>query len=479
MSSPPPESATNVFHNWNHSAISRPAAVAEPANVEELRAIIRDRAAYPSPLRPAGHFHSLNDSIGTPGTQVLMNRFKDIRVDPSKGTITVGAFVSLFEIARALRPYGLQIECSPEIGNATAGSVACCGTKDASLGRHGLGQVSSCVIAMKLVNTRGEVEDASDEKDPERMRVLRSSYGLLGSVVEVTFRVQELVLLKHRFARFTLEPVPSIDDIFGGADGVLGVILPYARRLVAERRRIAGPADRRTTWGNLVLRLRNTLWEHGVSLFSSLVKANWWYDLLDRALPVTLGTFDLLGGYTSYRNDSTIDFAFKRRFYFDFTFWAVPTSQWKSFVPQYIQFCDAYRERTGFRMSLPAEVYFIRQDRASMLSFSEREDIFTIDLVHTYPNDPKWLEINRQFNTFVTDFGARPLLNQTKVLDRTIVQRSLGAAWAEFSAIRAREDADGRFLSPYFASLITEVGSPGTPLTSDNGVPLSSLSAAV
>jgi hypothetical protein len=43
--------------------------------------------------------------------------------------------VELIQIRDALRPHGMELEVSPEIGNATAGSVACCGTKDASLGR--------------------------------------------------------------------------------------------------------------------------------------------------------------------------------------------------------------------------------------------------------------------------------------------------------------------------------------------------------
>ena len=97
------------FVNWPRTAVSRPAVVAEPKSVDELIAIVCDRARYPSPLRPAGHFHSMNASISTPATQVLMNNFGGIRVDTAKQTVTVGAFVSLIEIARALRPAGERV----------------------------------------------------------------------------------------------------------------------------------------------------------------------------------------------------------------------------------------------------------------------------------------------------------------------------------------------------------------------------------
>jgi hypothetical protein len=39
-------------------------------------------------------------------------------------TVTVGAAVEMIKIRDALRPHHMQLEVSPEIGNATAGSVA-------------------------------------------------------------------------------------------------------------------------------------------------------------------------------------------------------------------------------------------------------------------------------------------------------------------------------------------------------------------
>lgn len=438
------------FTNWARTAISRPETVAEPKGLAELVAIIRNRDKYPSPLRPAGHFHSMNDSISTPGTQVLMNNFTNIRVDPEKMTIIVGAFVTLSDIARALRPYGMQLECSPEIGNATAGSVACCGTKDTSFGSRGLGQVSSCVTAMKLVNARGEIEEASDAKDPERMRGLRSSYGLLGTIFEITFKIQQLVPLRYSYASFELSPLPDVKDVFGNADAVLGIMLPYSNILVAERRSIAGPHDHRTWLSNRVLTLRNELWENGVSFFSTRFNSNRWFYLLDQGLKLTTGALNALGGFTAYRNDSTLDFKSERKHYFDFTFWAVPISQWRAVIPQYIEFCKEYERRTGYRINLLTEVYFSSRDSSSLLSFSEAEDIFTLDHAESRTNDPRWVDLNKHFNHFVSSFGARPLLNQTKGLDRAITQRTLGAAWDRFCAIRKHDDPDGRFLSPYF-----------------------------
>ena len=99
-----------------------------------------------------------------------------------------------------------------------------------------------------------------------------------------------------------------------------------------------------------------------------------------------------------------IDFKFNRKHYFDFTFWAIPISQWDSFIPAYLDLCEEFLKETGFRTSLPSEVYLIGQDQKSLLSFSPNEPVFTMDLVDSRPTDPLWHEFNRRYNDFVLNY---------------------------------------------------------------------------
>ena len=133
------------FVNWNGSASSAPGVVAVPRDVDELIRVVRDRESYPSPIRPAGNFHSLVPCFETTGTQVLLSNFRDVRVDLTAMTITVGASIPMIRMRDMLRLFGMQTEVTPEIGTATVGSVACCGTKDSSVGERGLAQISSTV----------------------------------------------------------------------------------------------------------------------------------------------------------------------------------------------------------------------------------------------------------------------------------------------------------------------------------------------
>lgn len=441
-----------TFRNWNGSAFSTPSAVAVPKDVDELVEVVVDRDRYASPVRAAGSMHSLNECFATTGTQVLLRHLDDVRVDLDQGTVTVGAAVTMVRLRDALRPYGMQTEVTPEIGNATAGSVACCGTKDASVG-GGLAQVSSTVVGVRLVHPRGEVETVTEESDAERLRVIRSSYGLLGIVFEVTFRIQPAVVLHTDYASFRLDPPPSRAEMLGGADGMLGIAEPYANRLVVERRWIKG-TGRVSRFSAAKRRVRDLLWEHGASFTGSLLPFDWYYPIADRLLVLPLRVLSLLGGFDGVRSDSTIDFAPNRRRSFDFTFCAVPMSRWEEFVPAYVRFCTAFRNETGFRATLLSEVYIMSRDDRSLLSPTVTEESFTMDVTDTRPNHPPWKEFNRRFNDLVADHGGRPLLNQTKELSREVVYRMLGADWERFLEIRQRDDPEGRFLSRYFADLM-------------------------
>jgi FAD/FMN-containing dehydrogenase len=84
-----------------------------------------------------------------------------------------------------------------EIGNLSAGSAACCGTRDSSFeGEYG--QVGSYVVGLKMVLPSGDLLEITEDQ-PELLRQIRASYGTFGIVFEVTFRVRPIVpMAVHR-----------------------------------------------------------------------------------------------------------------------------------------------------------------------------------------------------------------------------------------------------------------------------------------
>lgn len=491
----------NPFSNWNQSVENNPAQNVIAHNLNKLKAIVQDKDAHPSPIRVAGSRHSMTACFATTGTQVrLEGEFQTRLQMNTDGTLTVGGGVTMLQIANFLQQLNpkRQLAVMPEVGNATAGSVACCGTKDSSFNiedQKGPSQVSSTVVAVKMMKANGTVESVdarNSTAEAERLRVIRSSYGLLGIIYEVTFKTEPLT-----FARYTYEvlewgdghPLPTLADLRDGANSILGFMQPYDNQILVERRTLVAPIApdalpseekvrreaRRTTWQCTAAELAK-LASNGVatttSLASRILNLVGFSDIetkLNSLLSDTLFQVSnetmaqslkaLLDNFRSSRVDCMLNFH-EDGPYFDFTFWAFPVSKWETLVPEYLKFVRAYKTETGFQKSLFTEVYLISKDNASFLTFSPDEDIFTLDMVHHDAKDQQWKEMNQRYNVFAAEHGGLPLLNQTKELTTSpqvhgtsVVRATLRDRWKEFFDKVKEEDPNERFMNAFFQSL--------------------------
>ena len=226
------------------------------------------------------------------------------------------------------------------------------------------------------------------------MRVLRSSYGLLGIVFEVTFGIQPTVLLHTNYASFRLNPPPTRDEMLGGADGMLGIALPYANRIVVERRcDPSGPqghtlGEPQTVDPRPAVGVRRESVRHRVALRLVLPAPG------SAPRPSAQGIEPARG--LRRRAFGLHDRLHGRApAYFDFTFCAVPMSAWQEFVPAYLRFCKDFRRETGFCGTLLSEVYVMSRDEHSLLSPTATEECFTMDVTDTRMGHPRWKEFNR------------------------------------------------------------------------------------
>ena len=460
-----------TISNWNGSNRCTPAVIVAPLDLAELIAVVRDAAAYPSPVRAVGELHSLNESIETVGTAVFMKHFSQIgEPDRQTNTVTVGAGVRMIDLKDALKKYGLQLPVVPEIGNATAGSVACCGTKDSSLGPTGRGQISSTVVGVRMVMAAGQTVHVTN---PNELRLIRSSYGLLGIIYEVTFEVERRKKVWYEYERIKLDrwlkageplPPPASRNILGGADGFLGFLLPYRRELIVERRRLARRHRPIAIWDRLKLWMRTFAWTTGARPLNAPLRLlpkriqrkviAAWIWILDHGF-LKVFFLRVISRFASYRADAMIDFKRPVSSYFDFTFWAFPVSTWDKVVPAYLQFCERFLRQSDFRPALPTEVYFIRKDDSALLSFCPDEDIFTLDMVNWSDDEPScWRSMNRAFNDFAAQHGGRPLLNQTKMLLPSVGMQVWTPGWHTLANERRARDPQDRFLTPFFKGLL-------------------------
>src|SRR5580765_6572712 len=189
----------NAVSSYDGSIVSSPQELVRPESVEELQTILKQRDRYPSPVRAMGSFHSLTPCAASPGTMVDMKGLdKVVSIDAKAMTFTAQAGMQMIDAANALRALNLQFMLNIEFGNMTLGSAACCHTKDALDGvAHG--QVNSYVIGVKWVSPSGTLEEASEDRNPDLLPLIRASYGLAGIVYEVTFRIKPLEIVRFNY----------------------------------------------------------------------------------------------------------------------------------------------------------------------------------------------------------------------------------------------------------------------------------------
>ncbi|MFW6076087.1 MAG: FAD-binding protein, partial [Chloroflexota bacterium] len=197
-------SAATTVSSWTGEFRYTPSVFVQPESVEDIVQVVKDRETFPSPVRAVGSNHS-TVPVGDPdgGTLVDMRGMNRIlNIDEHSVRVEAGALY--IDVAKELERRNLQLPQNPIIGNLTVGAAASTGTKDAALPDE-FGQLSSYAHAMTLVDASGKVIEVNEDDDPELMQVLRSSYGALGIIVDVTFRVKPLQLIEvtHREVPFS------------------------------------------------------------------------------------------------------------------------------------------------------------------------------------------------------------------------------------------------------------------------------------
>jgi len=446
--------------NYDGSITTTPQQLVYPQTVGEIQAVLKDTARYPSPVRAMGSHHSLTPCAASDGTIVNMSRMtRIVKIDHDRKTITAEAGLQYIDANKALRKEHLQFMLNIEIGNMTLGSAACCHSKDALDGRE-FGQVCSYVTGIKWVAPTGELEEASDEKNPELLRKIRTSYGLCGIVYEVTMRVKPIEAAQFTYLTRPVEDLTDAEvaNIIDRSEGLvcwtLGRVSVFQTKKRIDDPKLVGrlQADgRRLLWNNV-----SAFWARAIDQYldgplEALSRRH-----VERLTRMLFSTLQMTGGIHILDPDKTIDYRHsdepKR---YAFTFWAFPRSEWLSTLRAYLDFADDHHKRHGFRCNMPLGSYYIRKDQRALLSYSNDGEIFSIDPIHAVTDQSAWDRFLREFNEFAAKRKGIPLLNQSPFVTRHHCEQAFGTRWTEFSTWVRSVDPNGRMLNPFFRDLLS------------------------
>jgi FAD/FMN-containing dehydrogenase len=440
--------------NWSRNVVTDPAAFARPTTVEEVRSILTDRENYPSPVRAFGHYHSTTRCAQANGGTLVemtgMNRVLEI----TDTHVRAEAGAIYLDVLRMLVAKGLNFFVDLQVGNVTLGSMACCDSKDGSYPDI-YGQFGAYLSHMKLVRPDGDVIDI-DDSDPELFAAARSSYGLFGIVVEVTFRIRRLEPISIRHRNYsTTEFIERLPQFFERDGSMMMYLFPFAERVTVQLRGPGDPNRRRNRW---LWPLRNFGVADAVALYSRFLKlipfASLRYALLgmfDAIARFVLAAF--LHAKNTRPSDQATDYKHRPRLaYFNFSIFAFPEPDYPRILMAYQAFCRDHYRTYRYRPDLLTVGYRVKRCRYSLLSYSYDGNVMTIDPVGT--GGPEWDRFLDEFNKFAARNGGIPLFNQSPRLRRDAVERVLGERWAEFRRIRTAMDPDDRMLNDYFRELL-------------------------
>jgi len=448
------KTTTFEAHNWFGDIIFRPGVVVRPTTEAELIAIVKDTANYPAPVRAAGSNHSTTRCVvSEPGTTVDM-RGMDRILQIEKDTVTTQAGALAIDVAKELQKHNLQFYVNIELGNLSMGAAASTHTKDASFAGE-CGIVCSYAVGMKAVLPTGEVLVVTEEQ-PELLQAMRTSFGLLGLIYEVTFRVKPLKPLAFHHENFTVDEFErQLPALRARGQSMMYYLFPFQDRIAVEFRRYADQGQPATS---LAWKLRNFAWGTMVPALGKTIREyvpskGLRYSLFEGLGAISRGLLGIIRDDHSFPADQIIRYpevsGYSR---YTFSIWAFPEEKFVEAMRGYFALCREHYRTHGYRCDMLNVGYRINQDTNSLFSYTFHGTAMTLDPVSTA--GPGWPEFLDAYNEFCSQNGASPLFNQTARLSVAQVEKSFGDRLPKFRELQRQHDPGSRFVNRYFAEIL-------------------------
>ncbi len=225
-----------TVRNWARNQACIPTAVERPRSTNEVAAIVARAHSAGERVKAIGAGHSFTAAAMTNGVLLSLEHLdRVVEVDHQLGRVTVQAGKTLRALGDALADVGLAM---PNLGDINVQSIA----GAVNTATHGtgwaLGNIATTIVAMEMVDGRGDVVRCETETNPELLRAARVGVGALGIVTQVTI---QCVPAFNLHAQETIEPLDDLldgfDEFARSADHAEFFWMPGGRRCQVKRNR--------------------------------------------------------------------------------------------------------------------------------------------------------------------------------------------------------------------------------------------------
>ena len=429
----------------------RPRLVLKLKRFEDLPSLLSKTKSYPTPIRMVGADYSQTRCVGGDGGTTVDTSALDRILEFGETTVRAQAGVRVSTLVKALAERGQELPLTPEMGQISLGAMAVSTLPQASYG-DGMAQMSSCICEVKLITPQGKQMTVTD-RERDLMRVLRSSFGLLGIVHEVVVRVRPLTPVKIDYQVMTLREFTSRYLKIISAPGAIRLhVSPFHDRITIERRTLDQSAEinRSGIWQIKKSVMRNVLPAFGSTVGSVLAAPGLRNAVLSGMHRALSGGAK---GVMMYSHEWMRDMpqeAWKARH--TYSLWAFPQAAYPKVVSGYFDFCKSYYKKHRYRGNVVSGASRLHQDRGSLFSASYSGPMFTLE--PSSSGEQGWDDFLIDYNEFASSRGGTPTFNQTRALQPEHVVKSFGERAKLFRALRQRTDPVNRLRNSYFEYLL-------------------------
>ena len=422
-------------------------------NVSRLLKLLDPGSRIATPIRPQGANTTCTSCNSTPTGTVLQTTALDniLNIDTFNNTVTAQAGVRLYRLVEALAEKDLELVGAHDLTGRTLGGAIAAPSMGPGIGGRSA-CLSSRVISLKMVTPGGKLMKVNASQK-NLMSAVRSSYGLLGVIVEATLRVQPVSNFAASHRKLTVDDFCAVVDTLSSNDvGFKFYLMPYRDRVYLDLRRYSeSPGNAYRTpwkikdWGestvlpNVCKSLNRLLPIHAVR-----------YQLIDTVSEATQGILN--GPFVSAGNNTIAGSTgrnFSRTRNMLYTTWCFPASDFSVVAKAYQDFCHQTYSSTRYRCDMPAVGYHVCRDRSAILSPTFDEPMIALQASSTQASG--WEDFVIDFADFAEHWAGVPLFSQTRSLRSDYAKQIYGRRLSFFRKIRRQLDPDDRMLTPFMA----------------------------
>jgi FAD-linked oxidoreductase len=410
--------------NWACQQRCAPERIARPHSEDELVRAVEGAAR----IKVAGSGHSFTDIACTDGLMVDLSGMNRV-LGVEGNDVTVEAGITLRDLGEELRSRGLAMENQGDVDPQTlAGAIA-----TATHGTGGrFGNLSSQVVAVRVVDGSGAVREL---RDGDELRAARVSLGALGALSAVTLRCVPAFTI-HRIdePRSLDQFLPRLDEHVDAHDHWEAFVMPHTRRALTLS---STRTDRRPEPpGRLGAFIHDVVLENAALGLACRVGRRF-----PRLIPRLNSAIASLMGRSEHLDASNRVYANIRLVRFTEMEYGIP----REHAAEALERVLALIERRRLPIGLPIELRVVAPDDALLSTAYGRPTAYIA--VHQYLG-MGYEAYFRGVEAIMEDYGGRPHWGKCHYQTAaTLAPRY--PEWERFAEIRQRFDPEGRYENDY------------------------------